>query len=100
VRNAGGKVGSESVLLTDSTEPAVGQAIEHLDGWAIEHVAGPELEPALSARSHVRALVVTSRTRWTTSSGSAGQRNHSSARSSIARRRMASSAHPTTTGIR
>jgi EAL domain-containing protein (putative c-di-GMP-specific phosphodiesterase class I)/GGDEF domain-containing protein len=51
---------SESVLLTDSTQPAIEQAMSMLDGWAFERVSSAELANAVGSRSNVRAVVVTS----------------------------------------
>src|SRR4051794_8940591 len=51
---------SESVLLTDSTQPAVEQAIALLDGWAFERVSSSELANAAASRPDVRVVVVTS----------------------------------------
>jgi len=46
------------VLLTDSTQPEVEQAVGSLDGWAFERVAESDLAGAI-AQPNVRAVVVT-----------------------------------------
>ena len=51
---------SESLLLTDSTQPAVEQAVPLLDGWAFERVPESELANAAATRPDVRAVLVTS----------------------------------------
>ena len=51
---------SESLLLTDSTQPAIEQAVPLLDGWRFERVPESELANAAATRPDVRAVVVTS----------------------------------------
>jgi len=51
---------SESILLTDSDEPALEPAVRQLDGWVIERVTAGELANAVAARPGVRAVVVAS----------------------------------------
>lgn len=51
---------SESNLLTDSTQPAVEQALSLLDGWSFERVPASDLANAVGTRPNVRAVVVTS----------------------------------------
>lgn len=51
---------SDSILLTDSDEPALEPAVRLLDGWSVEHVTAGELANAVAARPGVRAVVVAS----------------------------------------
>ena len=51
---------SESILLTDSTQPAIEQAMSLLDGWVFERVPSSELANAVASRPNVRAVIVTS----------------------------------------
>ena len=51
---------SNSILLTDSDEPALEPAVRTLDGWSIERVMAGELANAVAARPGVRAVVVAS----------------------------------------
>ena len=51
---------SDSILLTDSDEPALEPAVRTLDGWSIERVMAGELANAVAARPGVRAVVVAS----------------------------------------
>lgn len=51
---------SESILLTDSDEPALEPAVRQLDGWILERVTAGELANAVAARAGVRAVVVAS----------------------------------------
>ncbi|MGE5102871.1 MAG: EAL domain-containing protein, partial [Deltaproteobacteria bacterium] len=51
---------SDSILLTDSDEPALEPAVRLLDGWSVEHVMAGELANAVAARPGVRAVVVAS----------------------------------------
>jgi EAL domain-containing protein (putative c-di-GMP-specific phosphodiesterase class I) len=51
---------SDSILLTDSTQPTVEQSLRLLDGWAFERVSSAELANAAATRPNVRAVVVTS----------------------------------------
>jgi EAL domain-containing protein (putative c-di-GMP-specific phosphodiesterase class I)/GGDEF domain-containing protein len=51
---------SDSILLTDSTQPAVEQSLRLLDGWAFERVSSAELANAAATRPNVRVVVVTS----------------------------------------
>ena len=49
---------SEFVLLTDSTDPAVDDAVRSLDGWRIVRARGPELVQAIGATAGLRAILV------------------------------------------
>ncbi|HKO16284.1 MAG TPA: EAL domain-containing protein [Gemmatimonadaceae bacterium] len=49
---------SESILLTDSTDPAVAAAAAELDGWRVERVPAAELAEVLGGLAGVRALLV------------------------------------------
>ena len=51
---------SESILLTDSNEPALEPAVRQLDGWVIERVTAGELANAVATRPGVRAVVIAS----------------------------------------
>jgi len=51
---------SESVLLTDSDEPQLGEAVSQLEGWSLERVHTGELANAVAARSGVRAVLLAS----------------------------------------
>jgi EAL domain-containing protein (putative c-di-GMP-specific phosphodiesterase class I)/GGDEF domain-containing protein len=51
---------SESLLLTDSTQPAIEQALPLLDGWSFERVPESDLANAVATRPDVRVVVVTS----------------------------------------
>jgi EAL domain-containing protein (putative c-di-GMP-specific phosphodiesterase class I)/GGDEF domain-containing protein len=48
---------SESVLLTDSDQPSIEQAVARLDGWELRRVAADELAGALASGSGVRAVL-------------------------------------------
>ena len=49
---------SESILLTDSDQPALDEAVSHLEGWQLERVAATELTDAVGSRAGVRVVVV------------------------------------------
>jgi EAL domain-containing protein (putative c-di-GMP-specific phosphodiesterase class I)/GGDEF domain-containing protein len=51
---------SEYLLLTDSTEPVLDDAVARLDGWGLERVAAAQLANAVASRAEARAVVVTS----------------------------------------
>jgi EAL domain-containing protein (putative c-di-GMP-specific phosphodiesterase class I)/GGDEF domain-containing protein len=51
---------NDSILLTDSNDESLGQAMTELDGWSIERVAAGELPNAVAARSGVRAVLIKS----------------------------------------
>jgi EAL domain-containing protein (putative c-di-GMP-specific phosphodiesterase class I)/GGDEF domain-containing protein len=51
---------SESVLLTDSSDPAIDQAATLLEGWRIDRVGAGELSNAVAARAGVRSVLVVS----------------------------------------
>ncbi len=51
---------SDSILLSDSDEPAVEQAVGTLDGWRLERVAAGELPNAVTSHPGVRAVLVAS----------------------------------------
>jgi EAL domain-containing protein (putative c-di-GMP-specific phosphodiesterase class I)/GGDEF domain-containing protein len=51
---------SESILLTDSNEPALEPAVRQLDGWVIERATAGELADAVATRPGVRAVVIAS----------------------------------------
>jgi EAL domain-containing protein (putative c-di-GMP-specific phosphodiesterase class I)/GGDEF domain-containing protein len=49
---------SESLLLTDSDDAAIDDAIQLLEGWHVERVRPGELPNAVAARASVRAMIV------------------------------------------
>jgi EAL domain-containing protein (putative c-di-GMP-specific phosphodiesterase class I)/GGDEF domain-containing protein len=49
---------SESILLTDFDQESLGDAVDRLDGWDVEHVASAELSNAIATYSGVRAVLV------------------------------------------
>jgi EAL domain-containing protein (putative c-di-GMP-specific phosphodiesterase class I) len=49
---------SESVLLTDSEQEALPEAVATLDGWRVEHVDSGELLNSLTSIAGVRAVLV------------------------------------------
>ncbi|MDB4875450.1 MAG: hypothetical protein JWM41_1896 [Gemmatimonadetes bacterium] len=51
---------SESVLLTDSDQPSIVEAVAQLEGWRLERVTSAELSNAVASRTGVRAVVVVS----------------------------------------
>jgi len=51
---------NDSVLLTDSDEPALDAAIATIDGWSIERVRADELESAVATLPGVRAVLIES----------------------------------------
>jgi EAL domain-containing protein (putative c-di-GMP-specific phosphodiesterase class I)/GGDEF domain-containing protein len=51
---------SESLLLTDSDEPVIDEAVAQLEGWSLERVGAAELADAAASRPGLRAVIVTS----------------------------------------
>ena len=51
---------SDSVLLTDSTDEAIGRAAQALEGWTLERVPSAELANAIGSRAGVRVAIVAS----------------------------------------
>jgi EAL domain-containing protein (putative c-di-GMP-specific phosphodiesterase class I)/GGDEF domain-containing protein len=51
---------SELLLLTDSADQSVAEAVNHLEGWTFERVSSGELPNAVAARTGVRAVLITS----------------------------------------
>ncbi len=49
---------SESLLLTDSDQPEIAEAVGRLDGWQLERVTSAELANAAASRPGVRAVLV------------------------------------------
>jgi EAL domain-containing protein (putative c-di-GMP-specific phosphodiesterase class I) len=51
---------SEFLLLTDSADSALDDAVARLEGWSLERVAAAQLANAVASRADVRAVVVSS----------------------------------------
>ena len=51
---------SESILLTDSDQQTLDEAVSHLEGWQLDRVAAAELTNAIASRTGVRVVVVIS----------------------------------------
>lgn len=51
---------SESLLLTDSDEPVLDEAVAQLEGWALERVPSAQLANAAASRPGARAVLVVS----------------------------------------
>jgi EAL domain-containing protein (putative c-di-GMP-specific phosphodiesterase class I)/GGDEF domain-containing protein len=51
---------SESILLTDSDQQTLDEAVSHLEGWQLDRVAAAELTNAIASRTGVRVVVVSS----------------------------------------
>lgn len=50
---------TDTVLLTDSTDAVVGEAVGQLEGWRVETVAAAQLANAIGSVRDVRAVLVT-----------------------------------------
>jgi len=50
----------ESILLTDSDQPAIDRAVEQLDGWRVERVSAAELARAVVSQAGIRTVLVES----------------------------------------
>ena len=50
----------ESILLTDSTQQAMDQAVDRLDGWRAERVPTAELARAVGSEPGIRAVLIDS----------------------------------------
>ena len=50
----------ESILLTDSDQPAIDRAVEQLDGWRVERVGAAELARAVVSQAGIRTVLVES----------------------------------------
>jgi EAL domain-containing protein (putative c-di-GMP-specific phosphodiesterase class I)/GGDEF domain-containing protein len=51
---------SESILLTDSDQQTLDEAVSHLEGWQLDRVPAADLTNAIASRTGVRVVVVTS----------------------------------------